>query len=235
MKNFKLAEKFRTVITTWHIYKIKHFHFLSNLTSILKTYPRLKLKDNNLKPCLPLKMISSLFFLVDLNLMKSLRVMKLINRYLILHCHQHILNMHVNNESMFSVKKCGIDNCSTCRAPRTRPDMIFILHDLPDPEPSKSSEGHYKTFDKIYGTKTWETFLPSNTTTKRLHGITFNLLKQHANNTQIFVKCHYCNKPCLIFLKLKISVNVTLKFKWETLDLFYICGTSIKELSFNTA
>ena len=43
-------------------------------------------------------------------------------------------------------------------------------------------------------------FLPSNTITKRSQGIPFNLPKQHANNTQIFIKCYYCNKPRLIFL-----------------------------------
>ena len=36
--------------------------------------------------------------------------------------------------------------------------------------------------------------------------------------------------PRLIFLKLKVSPNITLKFKKETSDLFYICGTSIEEL-----
>ena len=35
----------------------------------------------------------------------------------------------------------------------------------------------------------------------------------------------------MIFSKLKVSPNITLKFKKETLDLFYICGASIEELS----
>ena len=45
------------------------------------------------------------------------------------------------------------------------------------------------------------------------------------------IKCHYCSKPHLIFSKLKVSPNITLKFKKETSDLFYICDTSIEELS----
>ena len=132
----------------------------------------------------------------------------------------------------FSVKKCGIDNCSSCLAPRLPPNVFSTLNHLPDPEPSEINEGHYKTFDEIYGTKT-EKFLSSNIITKRSHGIPFNPLKQHANKTQIFIKCHYCNKPRLIFSKLKVSPNVTLKFKRET-DLFYICGTSMEEWSPNT-
>ena len=112
--------------------------------------------------------------------------------------------------------------------------MFSTLHHQLDSQPSKINEGRYKTCDEIYGTET-EKFLPSNTITKRSHGIPFNPLKQCTNNTQIFIKCHYCNKPRLIFSKLKVSPNVTLRFKQETLDLFYICGTSIEELSSNTA
>ena len=117
----------------------------------------------------------------------------------------------------------------------TIPDMFSNLHHLPDLEPSKINESHYKIFGEIYGTKISEKFLPSEAINKRSHCIPFNLLKQHANNTQIFIKCHYCNKPYLIFSKLKVSSNVTLKFKRETLDLFYIYGTSTELLSSNTA
>ena len=49
----------------------------------------------------PLKLITSRIFLVDLNLRKSWHIMKLLNGYLILYCYQCILNMDVNNESIF--------------------------------------------------------------------------------------------------------------------------------------
>ena len=73
----------------------------------------------------------------------------------------------------FFIKKCGINNCSSCLVPQLATDMFSTLNHLPDPEPSIINEGHYKTFDKIYGTKT-ENFQPLNTITKRLHGIPFN-------------------------------------------------------------
>ena len=120
----------------------------------------------------------------------------------------------------------------SCEAPRLPPDVFTTLHHLPDPEPSEINEGHYKTFDEIYRTETSEKYLPSkNITSKKSPGIPFNALKQHANNTQIVIKCYYCNKPRLIFSKSKVSPNITLKFKRETSDLFYVCGTSIPELS----
>ena len=105
------------------------------------------------------------------------------------------------------------------------------MHHLPDPIPSKTNEGHYQTFDELYGTKTLEKYLPSKNSSKRSNGIPFNPLKQSANNVRITIKCHYCSKPSLIFSKMKVSPYITLKFKKETSDLFYICGTSIEELS----
>ena len=70
-------------------------------------------------------------------------IIKLLNHYLIHHCYQHILNMHVKNESIFfSIKKCEIDNYSSCLAPQLPTDMFSTLHHLPDSESSKINEGH---------------------------------------------------------------------------------------------
>ena len=113
----------------------------------------------------------------------------------------------------FSVKKCGIAGCTLCLKPQLPPDVFSTLHHLPDPIPGKTNEGHYQTFDELYGTKTSEKYLPSKNSSKRSNGIPFNLLKQHANNTRITIKCHYCSKPHLIFSKLEVSPNITLKFK----------------------
>ena len=55
----------------------------------------------------------------------------------------------------FSIKKCGLSECSICKPPRL-PDEIFkSLHCLPDPIPDSDGE-HYKSFDDVYGTKTTE-------------------------------------------------------------------------------
>ena len=84
-------------------------------------------------------------------------------------------------EVFFSIKKCGINNCSSGLAPQLPPAVFSTLHHLADPEPSKVNEGHYKIFDEIYHTKTSEEILPSNTITERSHGIP---LKQHTKKIQ---------------------------------------------------
>ena len=131
----------------------------------------------------------------------------------------------------FSVKKYRIAGCTSCLRPQLPPDVFSTLHHIPHPIPSETNEGHYQTFGELYGTETSEKYLPSKNSSKRSNGIPFNPLKQHAINTRITIKCHYWSKPHLIFWKLKVSPNITLKFKKETSDLFYICGTSIEELS----
>ena len=56
------------------------------------------------------------------------------------------------------------------------------LKHLPDPMPSEDSK-HYKAFDKVNGTETYESHMPSLKTTKnRQHNI-LNPLQQHALNT----------------------------------------------------
>ena len=58
---------------------------------------------------------------------------------------------HVCKEwKFFSVKKCGIDDCSSCLAAQLPPDVFSILHHLPDPEPSEINKGHYKTFNQCF-------------------------------------------------------------------------------------
>ena len=154
------------------------------ITLMKGIFSGLNLNNNNLEPCNTIEDNIDSGFFSGLKLDENWHDMKLLNHYLIWHYYQHILNIHVKSKSIFSVKKCGINNCSSYFAPQLPPDMFSTLYHLPDPETSEINEGHYKTFNKIYGTKTSEKFLPSNTITKRLHGIFFDSLKQHANNTQ---------------------------------------------------
>ena len=126
------------------------------------------------------------------------------------------------------MKKCGKNNCTSCFAPKLPSDVFDTLRHLPDSEPDK---GHFKSFHEFFGTETGEKYLPLSHTENCSHKIPFNPLKQHANNTRIVLKCKYCNKPRLVYSRNKITSNITTKFIKETLDLYYICGTSINELS----
>ena len=202
-------------------------------TTLMKDiFSRLKLKENYLQPCDVVEddAVSKMFDGIQLNpslnsreTAHALPEKPILLAYLKPACRER--------KYFFSVKKCGIAGCTSCLEPRLLPDVFSTLHHLPDLIPSKTNEGHYQTFDELHGTETLEKYLPSKNSSKRSNGIPFNPLKQSTNNVRITIKCHYCSKPCLIFLKLKVSPNITLKFKKETSDLFCICGTSIEELS----
>ena len=96
----------------------------------------------------------------------------------------------------FSIKKCGKANCTTCLLPRLPSDVFDRLHHLPDPTPDPTNENHYKSFRNSYGTETTEALMPPcNITASKGHGIPFNLLVQHAKNTDLKITCTECNKP----------------------------------------
>ena len=56
---------------------------------------------------------------------------------------------------------------------------------------------HYISFLDVFGT---ESVMPSLMTGKcRSHRMPFNPVKQHVNNTSLFLVCAECNKPRLIY------------------------------------
>ena len=196
-------------------------------------FSRLKLKDNNLELCDAIDddIVSDFFggFKLDEMLTcnetaQSLPATPLLSAYLKRACNERKYFFLLRNVGSIPVLLVLLlDYPLTCFLPYT------IYQTLNQAKSMKAITGIWRNL--------WyrNIKLPSNTNTQKSNSITFNLLKQHASNTQFFIKCHYCNEPCLIFSKLKVSPNVTLKLKRETLDLFHICGTSIAELSSNTA
>ena len=93
----------------------------------------------------------------------------------------------------FSVKKCGDNDCTSCKPIRLPPDVFQQLHNLPDPMPDPSNEGHYLKFPDAYGKQTDESHMPSNAlSTRKGHGIPFNPVLQHIKNTGITIKCYQC-------------------------------------------
>ena len=59
----------------------------------------------------------------------------------------------------FSVKNCGITECTTFQLLQLPPDVFQRLHHLSEPIPDEASDGHYKTFHDIYGEETTEEFM----------------------------------------------------------------------------
>ena len=80
-------------------------------------------------------------------------------------------------------------NCSPCKKSQLPTDVFQQISLLPDPVPDEDNPGHYKKFADFYGQDTTEEFKQSKSTSKRNHTILFNLLKQHALNTNITLEC----------------------------------------------
>ena len=151
-------------------------------------FSRLKLKENYLQPCdvVEYDAMSEMFdgIQLDPSLTSKETAQALPEKPLLLAYLKHACR---ERKYFFSVKKCGIAGCTLCLKPQLPPDVFSTLHHLPDPIPVKTNEGHYQTFDELYGTKTSEKYLPSKNSSKRSNGIPFNQLKQHTNNTRITI------------------------------------------------
>ena len=98
---------------------------------------------------------------------------------------------------------------------------------MPDPV----NDGHYKKFSDCYGTETSEKHMPSLiVSTQKGHGIPFNPVSQHVKNTGIMLTCYQRKRPRLVYYKKKVLPHIMKKFKKETNDLLFTCGTTIEEM-----
>ena len=108
---------------------------------------------------------------------------------------QYIQHCFKSRTYIFSIKKCGSSDCSTC-LPISR-DVFDTQYHLPDPVPDDAREGHCMSFNELYGNKTNENHLPSSKTNQqRGHGTPFS---------GIFIKCLECEKPTAVYLKNKLA------------------------------
>ena len=81
--------------------------------------------------------------------------------------------------------------------------------------------------------RTQQEFKPSKHTSNRNHTIPFNLLKQHALNTNITLECTECGKHRVVYSQKKASPRLCKKFKSVFSELFFTCGAKIQELDCN--
>ena len=93
------------------------------------------------------------------------------------HCCQH-------RHYFFDILKCGLPNCSICKAPRLQ---FHTLHHLPNPI---ISDDHYKPFNKVFGTQTTEKDRPS--AQKSIDGGRRFTLKHVKKNANIMLMCEEC-------------------------------------------
>ena len=91
----------------------------------------------------------------------------------------------------FSIKKCGITDCSVCKPVRMPLDIFSNIHHLPDPTPSE--DGHYAPFSEVYGSSTNEQYRPSAQVKRgKQPTLPFSGSIQHVKNVSIILQCEEC-------------------------------------------
>ena len=106
----------------------------------------------------------------------------------------------------FSIRKCGEESCSICKPVRMPMDIFRNIHHLPDPTPGE--EGHYASFEDVYGTPTTERHRPSLQVRKgRQKTLPFTAIVQHVKNIDIMVQCEECQMWRLLYSKHKLNAS----------------------------
>lgn len=134
---------------------------------------------------------------------------------------------------LFSIKKCGEQDCSICRPPRLPSEVFESLHHLPDPIRSIDGE-HYCSFTDLYGQETSERDRPSLTDKShhhKSHGMPFNPNAQYARCVNEFVICSECEKPRVLYAARKLHYQDIEHLKLMLEMALYTCGCSLQDLS----
>ena len=98
----------------------------------------------------------------------------------------------------------------------------------PFPDPMIKDNGHYKTFEEVYGTETSEDCRPSKQAKPKK--LLFYASVQHVKNSGLMLKCEECGMWRFLYASRKLSA-------WEkkvveaSLDgLSFSCGSQLKEV-----
>ena len=104
------------------------------ITLMKDIFSWLKLKENYLQPCDVVEddVVSEMFDRIQLNPSSTSKEtpQALPEKQLLLAYLKHACGEW---KYFFSVKKCGIDGCTSCLEPLLLPDVFSTLHHLPDP------------------------------------------------------------------------------------------------------
>jgi len=77
------------------------------------------------------------------------------------------------------------------------------LHYLPDPVSSDSEEGHYKSFDEVYGEQTTEKDQPSAKKAKEVSSCRFTV--KSVKNANLMLRCEECELWRLVYSETKLT------------------------------
>lgn len=114
--------------------------------------------------------------------------------------------------------------------------LIFFLHDIGIfclPNPVMDEDGHYKSFEEVFGTNTGEYLSPSEVESKqktKSKSLPFNATQQHVKNVNLVIQCGECEMWRIILSKKKLNPQNFILLNRIVEDISYTCGTSLNDL-----
>ena len=109
--------------------------------------------------------------------------------------------------------------------------LLYIdIHNLPDPEINE--DGHYRSFDEVFGSSTSEKDLPSAATNvkRNTKSLPFSATQQHVKNVNLVIQCDECDMWRLLFSKLKLRPQSLERLKSVLEDISYTCGSTFEDI-----
>ena len=127
----------------------------------------------------------------------------------------------------FEIKKCGTSVCTIC-TPVPLPDEEFAKI-KPFPDPVLKDDGHYKSFDNVYGTETSEDGRPSKQQQRKK--LPFYASVQHVRNSSVMLMylCEECGMWRLVYATRKLSVREKTLLESSLDGLSFSCGSQLQE------
>ena len=107
-------------------------------------------------------------------------------------------------------------------------NFVIGIHNLPDP--IINEDGHYHSFDELYGTSTTEKDLPSASMATQKKTIPFNATQQHVKNVNLVIQCEECQMWRLLFSKSKLSPQSVVRLNSILEDISYTCGATFSDV-----
>lgn len=108
-------------------------------------------------------------------------------------------------------------------------EAFDALSFLPDPVPDE--DGHYCTFESVFGKSTSEEYRPSLQSGKsKQKGTPFSPSVQHVKNADIMIQCEECEMWRLVYGKYKLTTAERAMLNQALEDFTFTCGAVLSDL-----
>lgn len=128
----------------------------------------------------------------------------------------------------FCVRKCFSDTCTICAPPRLPQEVYQRLHFLPDPMLSDTEDGHYKSFDEVFGETTSEKDRPS--AIKKAEEGSHRFTLKNVKNADVMLQCEECELWRLVYSETKLTKQQKKSLEEALADCVFTCGSALEDL-----